>query len=298
MNNKMKAFCISFAMLAFTVFFLGCPQNPETTVVVTAVKISADAGTSVTIGNTLALDATVTPSDATDKTVTWSSSNKSIATVTSSGVVTGIAAGTAEITATAGAVSDSVTITVKEVESTTVAVTGVTVTGDTKYLYVGGSVLALSATVTPSDATDKTVTWSSSDTSVATVSSSGIVTPKARGTTTITATAGSVSGTYEISVLKYIKAEATDDGIKITIQKDNDETVKEYSQVQETSSEITFIIYDDDGTDSNDDVYTKFKNDNTYSFIYPFTTKGKEYTFAFNATVSDKSVWETIDPVK
>lgn len=295
MKKEMKAFGICLAMLAFTVVFLGCPQTPETTTVeVTGVSISTDSGTSVTVGSTLALDATVTPSNATDKTVTWTSSNTSVATVTSAGIVTGKTVGTATITAKAGSKSDSVTITVKAVESTSVAVTGVTITGDTKYLYVGASVLALSADVTPSNATDKTVTWTSSDTSVATVSSSGVVTPKARGTATITATSGSVFGTYEISVLKYIKAEATDEGIKVTIQKDDEETVNEYSQVQETSSWISFMICND--------AYKTFSDKNTYSFIYPFTTKGKEYTFAFNAEVTDTStssntktsVWETI----
>lgn len=176
---------------------------------------------------------------------------------------------------------------------TTIAVTAVKIITDAGTSVTKGNTLALDATVTPSNATDKTVTWSSSNESVATVSSSGVVTPKSRGAAKITATAGSVTGSYEISVLKYIKAEATNEGIKITIQKDNDETVEEYSQVQEPSSYISFMIYDD-GTASNDDVYTKFESDNTYSFIYPFTTKDKEYTFAFNATVFGTEIWEEI----
>ena len=133
------------------------------------------------VGNTQTLTATVTPSDATDKSVTWSSSNTSVATVSASGVVTAKAAGSATITVTTndGAKTATCAVTVN------VPVTGVSLDKTSLTMNVGDT-QSLTATVTPSNAADKSVTWSSSNTSVATVSSSGVVTAKGGGTATVT----------------------------------------------------------------------------------------------------------------
>ncbi|MBR1564234.1 MAG: Ig domain-containing protein [Paludibacteraceae bacterium] len=74
------------------------------------------------------------------------------------------------------------------IEPTTVDVTGVTLSQSEAAMTVGGETLTLTATVAPDDATDKTVTWTSSDPTVATVAN-GVVTAVAAGTATITATA-------------------------------------------------------------------------------------------------------------
>lgn len=83
----------------------------------------------------------------------------------------------------------------------TVAVTGVTVTPATASVAVGATV-SIAASVAPSDATDKTVTWSSSDTSKATVSQAGVVTGVAVGSATITATttSGAKTATSAVTV--------------------------------------------------------------------------------------------------
>ena len=135
-------------------------------------------GTSLKVGETISLIATVMPKDATDKTVIWSTSDDSVATV-SDGEVTAVKLGTATITARAGDQEASCAITV---EPTSVA--SVTLDRDSANLQVGETI-TLTATVTPDDATDKTVTWSTSDDSVATVAD-GEVTAVNPGTATIT----------------------------------------------------------------------------------------------------------------
>lgn len=153
----------------------------EQSVSVTAVKMSEDKLT-VETGKTAALSATVEPSNATDKSVTWSSSDTSVATV-SGGTVTGVKAGTATITATAGGKSASCVVTVS---NATVTVTGITLDKSSENLMVGKK-LTLTAKVAPDNASNKSVTWKSSDTSIATVDN-GVVKGIKVGTATITAT--------------------------------------------------------------------------------------------------------------
>ncbi len=148
------------------------------------IKLDKDSA-EVQVGKTLTLTATISPSDATDKTVTWSSSDKAVATVDSKGVVTAVKPGTATITASAKGKDGDVkaTCTVK----VTAAVTGVSLDRSDASLKVGES-LTLTATVSPAEATKRDVTWSSSDTSVATVSDTGVVSAVKAGSATITAT--------------------------------------------------------------------------------------------------------------
>ena len=167
----------------------------SSTVSVTGITLSRttmDLG----VGTTGSLAATVAPSDATNKTYTWSSSNESVATV-SGGVVTAKAVGTATITVTTADGGKTATCVVS-VAASSVAVTGVTLSSTTASLTVGGTT-TLTATVAPSNATDKTVTWTSSNSSVATVSG-GTVTAKGAGTATITATASGKTATCTVTV--------------------------------------------------------------------------------------------------
>ena len=159
---------------------------------VTSVTLSKTSA-SLKVGETVTLAATVNPSDATDKTVTWTTSDATVATV-SNGVVTAKKIGTATITAKAGEKTASCTITVIPTP-----VTSVTLSKTSASLKVGETV-TLSATVNPSDATDKTVTWTTSDATVATVSN-GVVTAKKLGTATITAKAGDKTATCSITVI-------------------------------------------------------------------------------------------------
>jgi len=162
------------------------PENP-TVVEVTSVALS-ESSKSLKVGESFTLTATVSPADATDKTISWSSSDEQVATVSSSGVVTAVAAGEAQITATsADGASDSLTITVEASAQPVVSVESVSLDVTAKELTAGGS-FNITATVYPTNATNKAVSWSSSNEQVATVSSSGVVTAVAAGSASITIT--------------------------------------------------------------------------------------------------------------
>ena len=150
------------------------------------------------VGNFDTLTATVKPDDATDKTVSWRSSDTSVATV-SDGKVTAIKPGTVIITAQAGDIAAQCEVTVSP---RVIPVTSVEL-NKTVLELIEGDYETLTATVKPDDATDKTVTWSSSDASVATVSD-GKVTAVKPGTATITAKAGEKSAKCKVTVSKRV----------------------------------------------------------------------------------------------
>ncbi len=165
----------------------------STTVEATGITLS-DTSLSLTIGSWHQVQATVTPDNATDKTVTWTSSNPSVATVDNWGTVRAIAAGTATVTASCGNVSASCTVTVANIEATAITLSDISLS-----INIGGW-HQIQATVTPDNATDKTVTWSSSDPSVATVDKWGTVRAIAVGTATVTASCGNVSASCAVTV--------------------------------------------------------------------------------------------------
>ncbi len=148
--------------------------------------------TSMTLkaGSSDSLTATVLPNDATNKSVTWSSSNSQVATV-NNGVVTARAEGTAVITVLTldGSKTATCTVTVEKGSDTPVPVTGVRLDRTSIALDVGKK-QTLVATVSPENATDKGIIWSSSNSQVATVSN-GVVTAVSEGSATITATTSS-----------------------------------------------------------------------------------------------------------
>ncbi len=156
-------------------------------VAVTGVSLNKTS-TTIDVGNSETLTATVSPSDATDQSLTWATSNSGVATV-NNGVVTAVAAGTATITATSNAdntKSASCTVTVPTPSSDPVAVTGVTLSKTATSLNVGATE-TLTATVQPVNATNKAVNWSSDAPTVATVSN-GTITGVSAGTAHITVT--------------------------------------------------------------------------------------------------------------
>ena len=161
---------------------------------VTGVTVgSAGDVTSVDPGETLTLTATITPGNATDRTVTWTTSDPSVATVSQDGVVTGVAPGPVTITATAGGISGTKVLTVNSIPVQSVSI------GEDRNIALGSSV-SLECTFTPVDATNKTVTWESSNDSVATVSSDGTIVARGVGSATITVTTEDGNKMDEITV--------------------------------------------------------------------------------------------------
>ncbi len=141
-----------------------------------------------------------TPSDANQKTVTWSSSNSTIAAVSTKGLVTGLKAGTTTITATGKDESGNNLVASCAVTVKSIAVTGVSLSQSTAEISIGKTKV-ITASVSPSNATNKSVTWSSSNTSVASVSE-GTITANAVGNATITATTsdGGYTATCAVTV--------------------------------------------------------------------------------------------------
>ena len=166
---------------------------------VASVSVSPPSA-SVLVGGTVSLVATTLDSAGgvlTGRAVTWSSSNTGIATVNGSGVVTALAPGSSTMTATSEGKSGTASVAVSSVP-----VASVTVAPATASPPVGQTV---QLTATPQDASGnplsgRVITWSSSSTTVATVSGSGLVTARAAGSATITATSEGQSGTAAITV--------------------------------------------------------------------------------------------------
>ena len=170
-----------YDMLGFMLGDIGFGNYPDAASFVEVTGVSLNKS-SVTLnpGGSYTLTATISPSDATNKTVVWTSGNENVATV-SGGKITAKSPGSTTITATA---HNGLTATCK-VTVASIAVTGVSLSKSSLALTPGDS-YTLTATVSPSNATNKSVTWSTSNSSVATVSG-GKVTAKGAGTATITA---------------------------------------------------------------------------------------------------------------
>ena len=157
--------------------------------------------TTLPVGSSEQLTATITPNNADNQTITWISNNTTIATVNNTGLITALTTGTATITVST---TDGNKIATCEV-TVMQPVTGVTLDKTTTTLSVGQTE-QLTATVTPDNATNKTVTWSSNLPNVASVSSSGLITAVAVGTATITVTTtdGNRTAICEVTVTQPV----------------------------------------------------------------------------------------------
>ena len=234
------------AIFAASLSFAGCGhEEPEptpptpSTVAVTGVTLSSST-LSLSVGGTATLSYTIQPSNATNQNVIWKSNDGSIATIDVSGKVTAVKAGTTtiQVITTDGAKTASCTVTVKA----NVSVTGVALDDESKAITLeNGQSATLKVTVQPDDASDKGVTFTSSDDKVATVSADGVVKAVGEGTATVTVTTkdGGKTATSEITV---VPATVAVTGITI-----NDNSQEVTLEVGETAV-IEFTITPEDAT--------------------------------------------------
>lgn len=192
------------ATITASVGKLGISASCEVTVnpppPVTGLTLSKDSLNLVVADGGALLTAQTFPAEASDE-ITWTSGNESIATVRADGHVTGLKNGTTTITATATGtnISASCTVTVKTLVSS--------IKMDSSLRLMEGTTRKLATTTLPKDASDKSLTWSTSDRMVATVSG-GQVTAMSAGTAIITATAkdaGKASATCKVTVIGQVK---------------------------------------------------------------------------------------------
>ncbi|MBO4625420.1 MAG: Ig-like domain-containing protein [Bacteroidales bacterium] len=197
----------------FTVKQAGIPAVEVTSVTLDKTEVG------LVEGETAQLTATVAPDNATDKTVTWSSDKAEVATVDNTGKVTAVKEGKATITAKAGSKEATCVVTVTK---KVVPVTEITLSKETLELTKGQSE-TLTATVLPADATDPSVTWTTSDASIATVEG-GKVTAVKSGSATITAKAGEKEATCKVTVTTPVES-ITLDSSTITLEEGKSTTL-------------------------------------------------------------------------
>ena len=151
------------------------------------------------IGEKQLLIVTLLPLEADAQKITYHSSDIRIASINGLGRIEALQAGSSTITVTAGEISQSFVLKVKEKEDNTIPVTDIEIGNHEAELEVGKT-LTISGTVLPADATESTLTYTSSDSSIATVNSSGEVKGIRKGQVNITLSAGGISKSTSLRV--------------------------------------------------------------------------------------------------
>lgn len=244
-----KSIVLPLAMAFLAAVFFTCCTNDEQQTTITDLKIDKSS-VELRIDETSQLLAIFTPSDvAVDGLVSWSSSDDNVATVSSEGLVTAIALGDAVITASYGGFSDECKVSVVDIAVESVQLNKIELT------LIKGEKETLVATVSPEEADNAKVTWSSSDESVATVSSEGEVLAVYPGNAVISATAGGITATCDVVVLPSEVESVTLSETSIEIYKDGSykliaEILPEGtgSTVEWTTSDNYIATVADDGT--------------------------------------------------
>ncbi len=234
-------------------------NTTNTNKIVNPTKVTLNkSNLNLTAGDTYKLTATLTPSNATTST-SWTSSDPYVATI-SNGTVTAKNSGSATITAKSGNVSSSITVTVKP---KTISVNRVTINDGNLSLYVGDTHY-LNVTVSPSNATNKNVTYTSSMPNVASINSNGKITARKVGYTTITATSNGYSSSIRVSVTteptyKYCKKAIQTDYF-IAPELPNSYTSKTITLKYSNKNMQNVKVYAAGYLFNNDDLYRSARN--------------------------------------
>lgn len=206
---RKKTFKVLFSSLIaiFTFVFSAC--NSINPISVMGINITDDEKT-ILVGETISLTYEILPNNVTNRLITWSSDDESVATVNKQGYVIGEALGEAVITITTSDGNFSDTCIIYVVEDS-VHVTGISLNQNTMTAYVGDTP-RLIPTIQPINATNKSIAWSSTNTSVATIND-GLISTLSAGTTTIRVTTfdgGFISSCF-LTVIEETLSEITID---------------------------------------------------------------------------------------
>lgn len=177
------------------------PVQPPQDIHVSSISLTPS---SVTLENrnSVQLNPTILPLNATNKSVTWISSNKAVCVVTNTGLVTSLAVGRSTITVTSvdSGIKATVVITVTNPKVKKISVSSISISPSSTLLLVNQT-YQIKPIFNPSTATDKSLTWSSSNTNIATVCSLGIVKAHSSGSVIISAKSSDGSKTSTLEVL-------------------------------------------------------------------------------------------------
>ena len=226
------------------------------------------------INESLGLKASISPADATNKDVTWTSSDEKIAKVDANGKVTAVGAGKATITVTTkdGNFKATCDITVKNEEVQVVKVTGVSLDKTSVELKINES-LGLKASISPADATNKDVTWTSSDEKIAKVDANGKVIAVGPGKVTIAVTTkdGGFKDTCEVIVKDD---NGTTNPIENIVDKVENPNGKNEVVIKNPSNEIRLEIKDIESIKAGNGYFEIKNGENT--IVLPFSLIDKE----------------------
>ena len=229
------------------------------------------------INESLGLKASISPADATNKDVTWATSDEKIAKVDENGKVTAVGAGKVTITVTTkdGGFKATCEVTVRNEEVPVVKVTGVSLDKILAELKINESV-ELKATISPADATNKEVTWTSSDEKIAKVDANGKVTAVGAGKATITVTTkdGNFKATCEVVVKDDKDDNGTTNPIENVVEKVENPNGKNEVVIKNPSNEIRLEIKDIESIKAGNGYFEIKNGENT--ILLPFSLIDKD----------------------
>lgn len=193
-NNRQHIYA-TIASGKVTYYNNGFDDTPITPIVKPETIVVSHSEISLFAGQAAHITATVYPENAADKSIAWTSSDETVVSVDNTGIITAIAVGTATIHATCGETSATCRVTVMPTPAERVVLDR----NEIELKAHGGT--RLTATVLPASTTDKTITWTSSDETIAKVDNTGMITAIAVGAATVYATCGHVEAACQVTVV-------------------------------------------------------------------------------------------------
>lgn len=238
----------------------------------------------------------------TKQKITWKSSNKDVAVINNKGIVKGIKKGTVNITAQVGNKKFACVVTVKKPY---VAVKSISIS-EKKITLEKGKTHKLKAVVSPSNASDTKITWTTSDKNIASIDSKGTVTAKSAGIVTVTAKVGKKSATCRVIVNENIPISSNVKKLKTHIDMNGDVNSNydrfikwnynysgdqyAFAIVHELNTDMLKFIYTRQGTDTQSSLtmYVDIENDKNvspnYTVVFSTYYLGANAEATFDAT--------------